>query len=188
MSVTMLESRRTEVVPRPVGEGSQVTVRPIEPSDQQGLRDFYRDLSADARHTRFLGTSPGIDDQMAHRYATARDREADGYVAILRDLGPADGSIVGHLCLEPLPDGSAEVAVAVADAHRHQGIGTALMAAAMASARERGIPRLVATMFAGNEPMRQLFLGGGGRLLLDQIRAGVEAMAVDPRLSELNRA
>jgi hypothetical protein len=62
------------------------------------------------------------------------------------------------------------------------------MAAAMASARERGIPRLVATMFAGNEPMRQLFLGGGGRLLLDQIRAGVEAMAVDPRLSELNRA
>lgn len=188
MSATVFESRSTGVLPRPPADGSRVTVRPIERSDRRGLQDFYRELSADARHTRFLGTSPGIDDQTAHRYATARDREADGYVAILRELGPADGIIVGHLCVEPLPDGSAEVAVAVADAHRHKGIGTALMAAAMAAARERGIPRLVATMFAGNEPMRQLFLGGGGRLVLDKIRAGVEAMALDPRLAELNRA
>jgi GNAT superfamily N-acetyltransferase len=55
--------------------------------------------------------------------------------------------IVGHVCLEPI-DGSTdlEMAIAVADAWQHHGIGRALLRAAIAWARDHGVERLHATI------------------------------------------
>jgi len=59
-------------------------------------------------------------------------------------------------------------------------VGTNLMAAAMRAARDRRVPKLTASMFAGNEPMRRLFLGAGGRLMRQWMDAGVASMELDP--------
>ena len=181
MGVTALERRPMGIAAIPLGAGRWVTIRPIESSDWNGLLDFYRRLSADARYTRFLGMTSGIGGSVARRYSTARDRGADGFVAVLREVGPADGAIVAHLCMEPDRAGATEVAVAVADGMRRLGVGSALMAAAMRSAQSSGARRLTASMFAGNEPMRRLFLGAGGQLVHQSIDAGVESMEIDPR-------
>jgi RimJ/RimL family protein N-acetyltransferase len=180
MNVMALEVRPVGIQPIPAGNAMWVTIRPIESSDWEGLFDFYRGLSAQARYTRFLGMSPGIDDRAAHHFATARQRGADGFVAILREAGPGDGRVVGHLCMEPMPSRAEEIAVAVAGDMRRLGVGTNLMAAAMRAARDRRVPKLTASMFAGNEPMRRLFLGAGGRLMRQWMDAGVASMELDP--------
>jgi acetyltransferase len=180
MSITALQRRPTGIEPIPAGPGTWVTIRPIESSDWEGLFDFYRGLSQQARYTRFLGMSPGIDDRAAHQFAAAHGRGADGFVAILREAGPADGRVVGHLCMEPMPSGAEEVAVAVADEVCRLGVGTHLMAAAMRAARGRRVPKLVAAMFAGNEPMRRLFLSAGGRVMRQSMEAGVMSIELDP--------
>jgi RimJ/RimL family protein N-acetyltransferase len=175
-----LQRRAMGIQPIPVGHGMWVTIRPIESSDWEGLFDFYRGLSSQARYTRFLGMSPGIDERAAHQFASAHERGADGYVAILREAGPRDGRVVGHLCMERVPSGAEEVAVAVANDVCRLGVGTTLMAAAMTAARSRRTTRLVATMFAGNEPMRRLFLSAGGRVLRQSMDAGVISIELDP--------
>jgi GNAT superfamily N-acetyltransferase len=162
----------------PMDGGRWVTIRPIESRDGDGLLDFYRQLSAQARYTRFLGIGPGVDVGAARRFADVDHEHADGFVAILHEAGPQDGAIVGHLCMEPDRAGSEEVAVAVADGLRRRGIGSALVAAAVRSAIRRGVPRLSAMLFATNEPMRRLLRHAPGPKT-DRIDSGIETIELE---------
>jgi GNAT superfamily N-acetyltransferase len=160
----------------PVGPQRWVTIRPIESSDRDGLFDFYHSISPPARRARFLGMGACLSREAADRFAATDHHQGDGLVAVLREAGPQDGRIVGHLCLEPDAAGGEELAVAVADGFRGLGIGTALMRAAVASARRRQVPRLSATLFASNVPMRRLLLDAGLPVTVDEIDAGVESI------------
>ena len=95
---------------------------------------------------------------MARRLCGPDHRHADGFVAE-RLGGPEDGRIVGHLCLEPIDDDTEEVAVAVADEYRHQGIGGRLLDTGIAVARAMGIAVVHATALADNTAILHL-LGG----------------------------
>jgi len=159
-----------------LGDGRRVTIRPIDLADADGLCAFYRSLSPGARYARFLGTAAGMGDGAVTSFARVDHASAEGFVAVLQERGPADGTIVGHLCLEPDGESSNEVAVAVAGGFRRHGIGKALMAFAVMSARRRGIRRLTATMFATNLPMRRLMLDAGLPAAVDDVAAGVESI------------
>ena len=130
-----------------------IRVRRIAPGDLVALERFYGDLSPDSRQLRFHGASRGITHAAAERFAAADHLMRDGFVAV------ADGRIVGHLVLEPLGPSMEELAVAVEDGTQHRGIGTLLMAAAAASARLRGVSRLVAWVKADNRAMQHLLSG-----------------------------
>jgi GNAT superfamily N-acetyltransferase len=162
-----------------VGGGRHVTIRPINSGDSDDLCAFYRGLSPAARYARFLGTAAGMGDAAIRRFASADHAVAEGFVAVLHEQGPSDGSIVGHLCLEPDRRGGNELAVAVADGFRRQGIGSALTARAFESAHSRGIRRLTATMFATNVPMRRLMLDVGVPPAADDLDAGVESIELE---------
>ena len=64
-----------------------------------------------------------------------------------------DPVIIGHVCIEPMNDDVAEMAIAVADAWQHHGVGRAMLARAIAWAQMHGIARLAATMQCGNPAM-----------------------------------
>jgi GNAT superfamily N-acetyltransferase len=128
----------------------EIRVRRVVPADAPGLERFYAALSADSRASRFHGACRGISDQQAARFAAADHVRRDGFVAL------SGRRIVGHLVLEPIAGGAEELAVAVDDHVQHAGVGTLLVAAAIASARLRGVPNLVAWVRAENRPMRQL--------------------------------
>jgi hypothetical protein len=53
------------------------------------------------------------------------------------------------------------------------------MRAAVASARRRQVPRLSATLFASNVPMRRLLLDAGLPVTVDEIDAGVESIELE---------
>ena len=160
-------------------DGRRVAIRPIDPADADGLCAFYRTLSPRSRYARFLGTAAGISDATVSQFAEVDHTVAEGLVAILHEHGPADGAIVGHLCLEPDGAGSNELAIAVADEFRGHGIGKAMVRRAVESARRRGVHRLTATMFATNTPMRRLMLDTGWKTAVDELDAGVESIEME---------
>jgi acetyltransferase len=138
-----------------------VSIRPIEASDADGLATFYATLSDDSRRKRFLCSSRGLTVGQARSFASVDHRTAEGFVAVTHGSAIPDGPIVGHVCLVPNGDGTEEVAIAVADAVQGQGIGTRLMRAAVASAVERGVRGLTASLLYDNGAMRRLLASAG---------------------------
>lgn len=127
-----------------------VTVRAIGPTDDAALRRFYAELSDDSRALRFLGPAPCLGTTLARSFCSPDHEHREGFVAVLVDPDLGDERIVGHLCVEPSNDITAEIAVAVADAMHGQGIGRRLVEAGVTWARAAGLRRLVATAFVSN--------------------------------------
>ncbi len=152
-----------------------VSIRPIERADASALSDFYSRLSPDSRQRRFLscGDAPPA--------CVARLANEPGFVAVLRDDGPVDGSVVAHASVQPDGRGGAEVAFAVADELQGHGLGRRLVGRALRLARELGSCRASATMLAGNVPMRHLLTAAGQPVRADHLEAGTEEIVLDLR-------
>ena len=118
----------------------RVTIRAIRPADVVPLERFYAELSPDSRDARFHGGARGIEDRAARTFCGPDHVHREGLVAVERQ-GRRE-RIVGHLCLEPLGSQDVEMAVAVADAWQHHGIGHALLVAAIDWACTHGFARV----------------------------------------------
>jgi len=154
-------------------------IREVVSEDAPALAAFYAALSPDSRRTRFFGACRSISDLQARQFARARQRHAHGWVAI-----DHRGRVVGHLCLEPTDlqrDRVEEIAVAVADAWRGQGLGHALVELAIASARRRGLVALEATMLTGNHPIHALLEHSGLPWTCRALEPGVESIRLELR-------
>jgi GNAT superfamily N-acetyltransferase len=146
-------------------------VRAISSGDEVALQAFYAALSPDSREARFHGAA-SIGDRAAHAFSVAEGHGRHGVVAEALDH---DGRwvIVGHLCLEPLGDGTAELAVAVADRWQHHGVGRALLREALAWARHHELRALLASVRWGNAPMLRLLRETGRPVTYAAEDAGV---------------
>src|SRR5215204_4609484 len=85
--------------------GAALDVRPIAPSDRDGLAAFFADLSAAARDRRFLGPKPAL---------SALDRRTGDVVAEARSAA------------WPRRPGAADLAFVVRDDLQRQGLGRLL--------------------------------------------------------------
>lgn len=133
-----------------------VVIRPIDPTDAPALQAFYASLSEDSRTLRFLGWTRGLSPSGTRNFCTADHHHREGFVAVLHDPGRAGSTIVGHLCIEPDEHGSAEVAIAVADAWQGRGLGHRLMDRGVTWARENGIRTFTASTFVSNTRLLRL--------------------------------
>jgi len=173
--VDVVATRKQPVPPAVrIDRDTRISIRPIERSDASGLSDFYAALSPESKRRRFLGQVGRSDHALADAFT---ERAGEGLVAILGEAGPADGAVVGHATIHPDGDGSAEVAVAVADGFQGRGIGSALVGAAVSQLHGDGLTRLTASFFADSVPMRRL-LRAVGPIQSDQIHAGTEEITV----------
>ena len=72
-------------------------------------------------------------------------------------VAEADGDVVGSIHIDPSRHGFAEVGMAVARDWRGRGVGSALLAAAIDWASERGLHKLCLSVFPQNEAAKALY-------------------------------
>jgi acetyltransferase len=158
-------------------------VRPIRADDRDELAHFYASLSPESVEARFLGASPALGSAVAGRFCGADHRRREGFVAEVVEVRGREGrgAIIGHVCLEPIGPGVAEMAIAVADAWQRQGVGGALLAEAIAWARQHGLERLEAEMRWSNGAILGLVRSIDEPVRLGAADAGVVEAAIDLR-------
>jgi RimJ/RimL family protein N-acetyltransferase len=155
-----------------------VRIRHVAPADAPRLAALYRGLSAESRRSRFLGACSGLSARQAKRFACARTRGGDGFVAT-----DGEGAVIGHLCLERVDrkgNGPVEeLGIAVSDAWQRRGIGRALLDAAVASARRRGVRLIEAQIQAGNRGIHALLTRSGLPFRLRQLERGCQLIRLE---------
>lgn len=115
-----------------------VLVRASRDEDRLALATLYAEV---AEERDGIGAEPPVDIEA--RAATWRI-EGDF-------LAEADGRIVGSIHVEASRHGFGEIGMAVARDWRGRGVGSALLAAGIDWARERGLHKLSLDVFAHNE-------------------------------------
>ena len=88
-------------------------------------------------------------------------------------------TIVGHLCLEPIATRDAEMAIAVADAWQHRGLGRALLGQAIVWARDHGLERVSASMRCSNVAIIGLIRSTGLPVTFDWGDCGIVDAHID---------
>ncbi len=137
-----------------IRDGTELLLRPIEPSDKQALADGFERLSPESRYRRFFAPVSRLSSTDL-RYLTEIDhRDHEAILAVV----PGSGEAVGVARYVRGDDPTvAEVAVTVLDDWQGRGVATALLDRLVARARENGIERFLALVLADNAEAIELF-------------------------------
>jgi RimJ/RimL family protein N-acetyltransferase len=155
---------RRRTVELTLRSGLRILVRPIVPDDKPRLAEGFARLSPLSRYRRFLAAVTRLrPDQLAR--LTEIDYEnhfAIGAVALDAPGEPGIG-VARYVRYEADP-GTADAAVVILDDYQGHGLGTLLMRALGAVAREHGIQRFQADVLADNRPVREMLRRLGARI------------------------
>jgi RimJ/RimL family protein N-acetyltransferase len=135
-------------------DGSHVIVRRLKASDGPYIESAFARLSEESRRLRFLTSKPRLTTSEL-RYLT----EVDGHRhEALCAIDPAvdEGVGVARFVRDETDPTRAEVAVTVVDAWQRRGLGTLLLEALSARAREEGIEHFTALVSSENASMSRL--------------------------------
>jgi len=134
--------------------GDRVLIRPIRPEDKAGLQKGLHQLTPDSRYRRFFSPLPELSARQL-RYLTEVDHHTHKALVAI-DLDSGDGIGVARFVRSTTDLTAAEAAVAVGDKWHGHGVGTALLMALAAHAREEGVERFTASVLAGNSACLEL--------------------------------
>ena len=141
---------RSKPLLRSSRDGATIRIRTIAADDEAALASFEASVSASSIYRRF-GEVVSKADRLSHRYlehlcCTIEARELS--LVALRE-----GAIVGLGQLVRETAERAEFALLVADACQGIGIGTHLLQALIAAARDAGVATVEGFISAANAPM-----------------------------------
>ncbi len=140
-----------------LSDGSVALVRPILPSDTEGIHRFHAGQSAESVYLRFFAPLPRISDKDVRRFTHVDYHSRVALVVLVRD------EIAGIGRFDQLDEGDhcAEVAFNVADAHRGRGIGSVLLEHLADIGSSVGVRRFVAEVLPQNRRMLGVFQDAG---------------------------
>jgi GNAT superfamily N-acetyltransferase len=137
-----------------------VEIRPLAPTDRDGLAAAFARLGEETRRRRFRGLASRLSERDLDRLTRIDHHEHEALAAIAPD-GSRIVGVARYIAL-PHDPGTAEVAVAVDDEWQGRGIGRRLMRALVDRARAEGVTRLLAYVGADNRPVLDWIARAGG--------------------------
>ena len=146
--------------------GHRILIRPIGSQDKDGLQEGLHELTPESRYRRSLAPTPELSAAQL-RYLTEVDhRNHEALLAF--DADTREGIGVARFIRSATEPTAAEIAVAVLDTWHGRGVGTALLEALVAGAREERVERFTASVLAENSPMLDLLRQLGDVTVVDR--------------------
>ena len=149
-------SARLAKVVRPVSldlrDGTPILLRPLLPSDRDGIAAAIREMSAESLQRRFF--SGGQPTERVIDYLVLIDYVNHFAWLVLDAQTPTDGWATARYVRRRDIADCAELAFAVKDAHQGRGLGSLLLGAIGAAASVGGIHHFTASLLSDNAPMR----------------------------------
>ena len=152
--------------------GDRVVLRAMRDVDKQALAEGFQRLSAESRYRRFFSPVHELSARQL-RYLTEVDHHAHEALLAM-DPSTREALGVARFIRTPTDPRVAEVAIAVVDSWHGRGLGTALLEALAARAREEGVERFTGSVLAGNSPMLRLLRKLGPLAAIDRAGGVVE--------------
>ena len=147
---------------RELGDGTEVLIRPVLPSDRDELLAGFLALSPESRRRRFFDSDHELDEGDLD-YLTQPDQVDHVAIGALREVdGVQHGVAIGRYIRDPIDPDVAEVAVTVQDDEQGHGIGTLLVWELAHIAARNGIKKLVSYALWENKAMIELLVSHGG--------------------------
>ena len=141
-------------------KGVEIRFRPIKPSDERLLREFFYSHSAETVYQRYHAPLKSLSPQQIQQLCTLDYDQQMALVGFTREGETEKMAAVGRYVLDR-STGLAEVAFTIHDALQCRGIGTWLLDRLIAFARPRGIRGFVGYVLASNVRMLNLFHRSG---------------------------
>lgn len=164
-------------------DGTRVVVRHIRPEDEPELQRGFSRLSASSRYRRFQGVVNELTPRTLHylTHVDGKDHVALVATTLPDAAGKTTGLGVARFVREQADPTRAEVALIVADASQHKGLGRILAVAIARAARERGIRRFKGPILRDNVPIRRLLdeVGATFRPTTDGLEFEIDLCADD---------
>ncbi|MGC9155273.1 MAG: GNAT family N-acetyltransferase [Ferrimicrobium sp.] len=143
-----------------LSDGRTVHLRPIRPSDAQGITELHARLSPATVYYRFFTPMPHLSEPMLNRFVNVDYQDRMAFVADYR------GRLIAVARYDRIPGNPvAEVAFLVDDAHQGRGLGSIMLEQLAAFAKTNGITRFVADTLADNTRMLKVFRDAGYQLI-----------------------
>ncbi|WP_298385005.1 GNAT family N-acetyltransferase [Ferrimicrobium sp.] len=143
-----------------LSDGRTVHLRPIAPTDADGIRELHARLSPATVYYRFFTPMPELSEAMLQRFVNVDYQDRMAFVAEYR------GHLIAVARYDRIPGNPvAEVAFLVDDAHQGRGLGSLMLEQLAAFAKTNGITRFIADTLADNTRMLKVFRDAGYQLL-----------------------
>jgi acetyltransferase len=144
-----------------IASGRRVTIRPTLPQDVELQREFFRCLSAESRHYRFMTPLTALPEALAEAFTFIDYRSHVALLAEVFDDGRETMIGEARYVVDERDAASCEFAVAVADGWHNYGIARALLDRLEHQAAASGIRHMAADTLITNRPMIRLAARAG---------------------------
>jgi acetyltransferase len=161
-------------------DGEHLTVRPMQAGDADAVRTAVLALSPESFRRRFFSPVPRLLPGMAEALTAVGDH----HLALLAFDDAGRVVAIAEAIRDRRDPQSAELAIAVDDAHQHRGLGTRLLRRLSHYALEEGVGRLTGFTQSDNAAALSMFLKAGARSWFEEPGVyGFEIPLVDDRVA-----
>jgi RimJ/RimL family protein N-acetyltransferase len=143
-----------------LADGTQITIRPIHPTDEPKLRDLFYTLSQESIYTRFMSRMKWVPRRQVQDFVYIDHRNEVSIVATVPEADGDDIVAIGGYYLNQKTN-RAEVAFTVQDAWQSRHLGSFLFKQLVTIARRNGIAGFTAEVLDENKAMQSVFNNSG---------------------------
>ena len=152
------EHEETEVV---LKDGTKVTIRPIKPTDEVLLQDFFYSHSEEAIYRRYFHSVHAMPHSKAQALVNVDYKNSMAFVATIGDIGFEKIIGVARYAVDKSNPDMVEVAYIVHEDYQKKGLGTLLQQKLEQYAEKMGFKGVVGYLFQDNMAMLKTFAKRG---------------------------